>query len=459
MKKFTLLMAAAFVSIAGSAQIAKKCSEFKSMTLQNKFQQTLPSQYNMKYLTADFDKQQADQKLMQEMRDNRQNPLKPFNIKEAYQQSKVSKAPSDENWDLALHSGVIFGEFMEYFAPYTFNQGIYQKDGNDLYVDFYFGLQPVKGTISKVDNMLSSYGADSITFVNGQIVGATKSGVQYGLYLVDVGINAEQNGYTVSKNTTDATFGGYYFPENGELFLPGIAVGVYPVQGTELYATTCYGDIDLMPAQPILENMYLAQIEKVDDEGQVETEDSALVAIDDEYMYITDLSWFGGSKFLMLSYDVETMSAALKNYQYLDTRSISEAKGGGSIEFYNCAFTPADDEHFSSYQSGFGFFMESDPATDNLILTSDGLSYACEVGLSDNKDFNGIFNLYTEVNVTVTSERIFSGIDGVKDNASKVVATEYFDAMGRKTTANAKGLVVKKERMANGLVKSTKFLK
>ena len=62
MKKFTLLMAAAFVSIAGSAQIAKKCSEFKSMTLQNKFQQTLPSQYNMKYLTADFDKQQADQK-------------------------------------------------------------------------------------------------------------------------------------------------------------------------------------------------------------------------------------------------------------------------------------------------------------------------------------------------------------------------------------------------------------
>ena len=82
MKKFTLLMAAAFVSIAGSAQIAKKSSEFKSMTLQNKFQQTLPSQYNMKYLTADFDKQQADQKLMQEMRDNRQNPLKPFNIKE-----------------------------------------------------------------------------------------------------------------------------------------------------------------------------------------------------------------------------------------------------------------------------------------------------------------------------------------------------------------------------------------
>ena len=459
MKKFTLLMAAAFVSIAGSAQIAKKCSEFKSMTLQNKFQQTLPSQYNMKYLTADFDKQQADQKLMQEMRDNRQNPLKPFNIKEAYQQSKVSKAPSDENWDLALHSGVIFGEIAEGFSPYTFNQGIYQKDGNDLYVDFYFGLQPVKGTISKVDNMLSSYGADSITFVNGQIVGAKKSGVQYGLYLADISKKADQTGLVVSKNTTDATFGGYYFPENGELFLPGIAVGVYPVQGTELLTTSCYGDIDLMPAQPILENMYLAQIEKVDDEGQVETEDSALVAIDDEYMYITDLSWFGGSKFLMLSYDVETMSAALENYQYLDTRSILEAKGGGSIEFYNCAYTPVDEKHFSPYQSGYGFFIENDPATDNLILTGDGLSYACEVGFSDNKDYNGIFNLYTEINVTVTSERIFSGIDGVKDNASKVVATEYFDAMGRKTTANAKGLVVKKERMANGLVKSTKFLK
>lgn len=459
MKKFTLLMAAAFVSIAGSAQIAKKCSEFKSMTLQNKFQQTLPIQYNMKYLTADFDKQQADQKLMQEMRDNRQNPLKPFNIKEAYQQSKVSKAPSDENWDLALHSGVIFGEIAEGFSPYTFNQGIYQKDGNDLYVDFYFGLQPVKGTISKVDNLLSSYGADSITFVNGQIVGATQSGVQYGLYLADISKKADQTGLVVSKNTTDATFGGYYFPENGELYLPGIAVGVYPVQGTELYATTCYGDIDLMPAQPILENMYLAQIEKVDDEGQVETEDSALVAIDDEYMYITDLSWFGGSKFLMLSYDVETMSAALENYQYLDTRSISEAKGGGSLELYNCAYTPIDEKYFSPYQSGYGFFIENDPATDNLILTGDGLSYACEVGFSDNKDYNGIFNLYTEINVTVTSERIFSGIDGVKDNASKVVATEYFDAMGRKTTANAKGLVVKKERMANGLVKSTKFLK
>ena len=195
------------------------------------------------------------------------------------------------------------------------------------------------------------------------------------------------------------------------------------------------------------------------DEGQVETEDSALVAIDDEYMYITNLSYFGGDRFLAVSYDVETMSAALENGQYLNTFSISEAYGGGSIELYNCAYTPIDEKYFSPYQSGYGFFMENDPATDNLILTGDGLSYACEVGFSDNKDYNGISNLYTEINVTVTTERIFSGIDGVKDNASKVVATEYFDAMGRKTTANAKGLVVKKERMANGLVKSTKFLK
>ena len=61
------------------------------------------------------------------------------------------------------------------------------------------------------------------------------------------------------------------------------------------------------------------------------------------------------------------------------------------------------------------------------------------------------------VEITKTT-LIEAGIEGVKEHKGDVVATEYFDMLGRKAD-KAHGLVVKKVRYADGSVKSVKVVK
>ena len=97
---------------------------------------------------------------------------------------------------------------------------------------------------------------------------------------------------------------------------------------------------------------------------------------------------------------------------------------------------------------------------DNLVLESDGSSYLFEFGFSDNKGYNGyIYGGYTAVIAEISTVSIIeAGIDGVTENKGDVVATEYFDMLGRKAD-KAHGLVVKKMRYADGSVKSVKVVK
>ena len=461
MKKFTLMVAAALVSMGAAAQTVQSLvpAELKaSFQQQMEMKNVGLSPYNMKTLAVDPAQQAQNAALLNMLRENANHKNLPkLTAAALMKQGGVQKADAVDQY--GYYSGYRFSNLLGGSAPFYMWGGFYTVDGSEIQLDPY-GFDYMKGEILKGNNSFSSMGADSISFKSGQVVAKDKSGNEYAIYMGSVGENADQ---TYVLNRSNDPIGGYYFPESGEIYIPYF-FALFPVNGTEFLDGTAIGGLDMLNANKILEAAYLSKVtaltspSKSYPEGEIIEEDSCVAVSFGNSLAISGMSYQDPSSFLNVVVSEDGASAAVENYQYVTTFGLNESVGGGSLEFYEAAFTPSGDR-FQYYQNGFGMFIGQDE-NDNLILESDGSSYLCELGFSDNEEYDGyLYGVYTAMVVEITPVTLIeAGIDGVTENKGDVVATEYFDMLGRKAD-KAHGLVVKKMRYADGSVKSVKVVK
>lgn len=462
MKKFTLMVAAALVSMGAAAQTVQSLVPAE---LKASFQQKMEmknvglSPYNMKTLAVDPAQQAQNAALLNELRANANHKTLPkLTAAALMKQGGVQKA--DAVVQYGFYNGYRFSNLIGGSASFYMWEGKYTVDGSEIQLDPY-GFDYMKGEILNVNNEYSSKGADSISFKSGQVVAKDKSGNEYAIYMGSVGVNADETAYVL--NRSNDPIGGYYFPESGEIYIPYF-FALFPVNGTEFLDGTAIGGLDMLNANKILEAAYLAKVTALTSpsesypEGEIIEEDSCVAVNFGKSLAISGMSYNDPSTFLNVDVSDDGVSAAVENFQYVSTFGINESKGGGALEIYEAAFTPSGDR-FQFYQNGFGMFF-GEGENGSLVLESDGSSYLCELGHSDNKDFNGyIYGVYTAMVVEITKTTLIeAGIEGVKEHKGDVVATEYFDMLGRKAD-KAHGLVVKKVRYADGSVKSVKVVK
>ena len=461
MKKFTLMVAAALVSMGAAAQTVQSLvpAELKaSFQQQMEMKNVGLSPYNMKTLAVDPAQQAQNAAILNMLRENANHKNLPkLTAAALMKQGGVQKADAVDQY--GYYSGYRFSNLLGGSAPFYMWGGFYTVDGSEIQLDPY-GFDYMKGEILKGNNSFSSMGADSISFKSGQVVAKDKSGNEYAIYMGSVGENADQ---TYVLNRSNDPIGGYYFPESGEIYIPYF-FALFPVNGTEFLDGTAIGGLDMLNANKILEAAYLSKVtaltspSKSYPEGEIIEEDSCVAVSFGNSLAISGMSYQDPSSFLNVVVSEDGASAAVENYQYVTTFGLNESVGGGSLEFYEAAFTPSGDR-FQYYQNGFGMFIGQDE-NDNIILESDGSSYLCELGFSDNEEYDGyLYGVYTAMVVEITPVTLIeAGIDGVTENKGDVVATEYFDMLGRKAD-KAHGLVVKKMRYADGSVKSVKVEK
>lgn len=462
MKKFTLMVAAALVSMGAAAQTVQSLVPAE---LKASFQQKMEmknvglSPYNMKTLAVDPAQQAQNAALLNELRANANHKTLPkLTAAALMKQGGVQKA--DAVVQYGFYNGYRFSNLIGGSASFYMWEGKYTVDGSEIQLDPY-GFDYMKGEILKGNNDYSSIGADSISFKSGQVVAKDKSGNEYAIYRAEPVENADQTAYVL--NRSDEPIGGYYFPETSEIYIPYF-FALFPVNGTEFLDGTAIGGLDMLNANKILEAAYLAKVtaltspSKSYPEGEIIEEDSCVAVNFGNSLAISGMSYQDPSSFLNVVVSEDGASAAVKNNQYVNTFGLNESVGGGSLEIYEAAFTPSGDR-FQYYQNGFGMFF-GEGENGSLVLESDGSSYLCELGHSDNKDYNGyLYGVYTAMMVEISQTTVIeAGIDGVTENKGDVVATEYFDMLGRKAD-KAHGLVVKKMRYADGSVKSVKVVK
>lgn len=455
MKKFTLMVAAALVSLGAAAQTVQSLvpAELKaSFQHQVEMKNVGLSPYNMKTLAVDPAQKDHDAALLNEMRANANHKnLQMPSPAALMKQGGVFKADAVDQY--GFFTAQRFSKIMMGTAPVYLNGAFYTVSDSEIQLDPY-GLDYFKGEIVKGSNYFSAYGADSITFQTGQVIGRDDAGNQYAVYACAPSGNS-QEGY-VLKRSSAATFGGYYFPESNQILIYDY-FAIFPVNGTDYLDGSAFGFVNLLDQQDILNSALLTKVTAASyyDNEVVELDSCVTVFLDQNFMCISGLSYqLRESAFLGVDLNEDFSLASVENWQFVGAYNMpQEAYGGGYLEWYEVAIDEAGNI------ASFDFFVD-ETESGGLLLTNDGLASLMDFGVSiENEELTGNWGRYKDMEIEITPVTLIeAGIDGVTENKGDVVATEYFDMLGRKAD-KSHGLVVKKMRYADGSVKSVKVVK
>ena len=400
----------------------------------------------------------------------------------------VSRAPEDNP----------LADLEPYISPYTY---MYDEicEGYLLYNMFpayvkiadgkaqfsLFELDPVEGVVETGDNWLSSkYGeqVDSITFNTDMVVATGEtSGKEYvmGFSTYDY----DEDGRLFTTRSESKTLGAYYFAEDGLLYIPSdIIVGIYDKDPAENEPVMAVNSLQLMPYsdiyKQILKGSYTAKdYYKEPLSGDILawidpwTNDNGETVYD---FYVRGFDPIFDEAWLRMSQSEDLFTATMLPEQivysggfYTDASrtesfdatilNIGLAETAGSLN-YSYAGTENEGE--------MDFFVTVDEAENTFLLESDGESLYADYGIAEPDYYEaqtGLYDLLYDLNITITTEHAFdgeedAGVQGVS-GSNRVQSTEYFDLQGRRVSATHKGMTVRKTRLADGTIKSSKYIR
>lgn len=446
MKKFTLVLAVAFVAMSAAAQVPskafgemKKIGSEKMMGFQKNY---------MNHLTVDKKKMAADKAKMQELR----SFAKPSKVNAAATAYAAEDYPG-----LYSTFGYIYSDAISYIAYSPMNAATIVAGNGMLDIDFY-GLDPIAGKVLSVSNELSSKGADSLVIEDSQVVGVDEKGKKYYVRGVDFELTADKQGIVPVISNKPIT--GYYFPEKdggeGELFING-AFGVFAEDATTPLAYSTMYNVDCLPYGWFADNICVTENKGTSYFGSENNEISngkAFIIGGNLYLaglpgiasawLVTELDESGSSLTIpseqLPSYGLKDKDGNI--YDMLNENiTLVESAGETSLDFPDSYYTM--------------FVAENDDKT--LSLEGDGMSCLGFLLIPAAEGKGGWYDIYTEYSVKITNTP--AAVEGVKDNAAAAAKVEYVDLAGRKVSAATKGLKIKKEYLTNGTVRSTKIAK
>lgn len=450
MKKFTLLFAAFAISVCADAQTSfdgwskmKKdlCSK-NSLKLEKPFSVTSIS--NSTVMSQPLNK-----------------------VKGAKMASKtISREEEQLTAEAAYFSGAVLGSYYPFSMSVTMVNAAVAYGSNEVYVLPYGDMSEyfsfIAGKIEEEPNRFSEAGIDSVTFVNGQVVGGLTSGVELCIYDCDV-TGSGQTGFTAVPSQAP-TFGGYYVRSTGEVMIPAM-VGVFAKGTTDLY-TDVYMDLDVYPETYFMESIYLATASANDyfDDNKVVTSDPeypvlAYIGNDGFYVRGGNLSAGVGNEWLSVTPASDGSSNyAVTENQYINTFGFTNKDG--SKFSADCVTQPIGSDLRGKDEMLVGMSMD---AQYNITLSAlngemlGGFLYGED--FLNNESRAGYYNALSNWKVLISSDLLVNGIKGVSTESGKVAAKEYFDLSGRKVENTTKGLVIEKVRYTDGKTVSRKVVK
>ena len=446
MKKFTLVLAVAFVAMSAAAQVPskafgemKKIGSEKMMGFQKNY---------MNHLTVDKKKMAADKAKMQELR----SFAKPSKVNAAATAYAAEDYPG-----LYSTFGYFYTDAVSSIAYSPMNAATIVAGNGMLDIDFY-GLDPIAGKVLSVSNELSSDGADSLVIEDSQVVGVDKAGKKYYVRGVNFELTADKQGIVPVISNKPIT--GYYFPEKdgseGELFINS-AFGVFAEDATTPLAYSTMYYVDCLPYGWFADNICVTENKGTSYWGSENDEiNNGKAFIIGSNLYLAGLpgvasAWLvteldeSGSSLTIPSEQLPLYGLKLNDGNVYDMFNeniiLVESAEGTSLDWPDTDYTM--------------FVTENDDKT--LSLEGDGMSCLGFVLIPAAEGKGGSYNIYTEYSVKITNTP--AAVEGVKDNAAAAAKVEYVDLAGRKVSAATKGLKIKKEYLTNGTVRSTKIAK
>ena len=304
-------------------------------------------------------------------------------------------------------------------------------DGDDVYVQglaYYFPEAWVKGTIVNGQAVFASgqfVGEDDNgkEYLNGATVDAENSFVYQDSYVFDYDVEAQKltlvvdNGYlTECSEKTSISAWGYY--SNLEI-IKGEAVQPEVVVAPENLVTEDY----------IFTSQELSFDEETEDPIYEDYEAEIKVGFDGNDVYVQGLC---------------------ANF-YLPEAWVKGEKNGSTVTFTTGQYFGQVNNQYDMFFVGYG-----ESGIEDVVMTYDEATgeFTTDNWIFINGKPNTIYyyTIYTSNKFTKAgSSTAISSINADEQNAV------YFDAMGRRTNAQAKGLLIKQVRMADGTVKTVKM--
>lgn len=426
MKKITLFLASAMVAISSSAQTPGFIGEVMKKK-------------------PTFSEMAQKRALSMQQADRAEVALRQKNYNKLHQQVKALRVATraGENAEAYLYTSYTYSPLWKFPFSTCMNLANIEVVGKTVNADFYGGLDPVKGLILPVsgNGYFTQEMADSVVFSNNQIVGQTQDGKACYMKKIEFAYNELTDGCDIKL--LDGPISGYY-AKNDETGIKEVYIedcfAIFPEGSKDPLDYSAVGWVDCINYEFMASCIVPAKIEAQSYWGSDYTAEGSLMIFDD-YVFIQSLAvnqnWMTGTMLdeSTLQIDPEQMT------------TITYQESPAEIFNYNITLS-GNNVNFPDYE----YTLKISEDEDNLYFKGNKDSYLGLYLVGANE--SGWADIYTGVTITVSKADT-----PVKDiQQSTATRVEYFDLMGRPTSAQSKGMKIKKEFMSNGKVKSTKLL-